>query len=166
MIVMIIVGAHVFGHLLTLTRTTQDIVDATAGLETSRWTVMVLILPVYLVLGFFMDRIAILFLTVPVTLPAIVSPGFDPIWFGSVVIIAAEIGMVTPPLGLNVFVVSRFTRRPIERLFVGVASHVAARIAILAVLVAFPALTLRLPGTMGALTPSMARTATRRRRPP
>lgn len=148
MIVMIIVGAHVFGYFFTLTQVTQTLVSDIAALEMSRWAVLALILLVYLILGFFMDQIAILFLTVPVTLPVIVSLGFDPIWFGIIVIITAEIGMVTPPLGLNVFVVSQFTNQPLEKIFVGVAPHVAAHLVILAVLVAFPVLTLWLPSTM------------------
>ncbi|MEM9013369.1 MAG: TRAP transporter large permease [Pseudomonadota bacterium] len=149
MIIMIIVGAHIFGYFFTLTQVTQNLVSAIGDLEMSRWTIIVLVLLVYLVLGFFMDQIAILFLTVPVTLPVIVGLGFDPIWFGIIVIITAEIGMVTPPLGLNVFVVSQFTKQPLERIFAGVAPHVAAHIGILAVLVAFPILTLWLPSTMG-----------------
>src|SRR5690625_6758542 len=81
---------------------------------------MAVILLGYVILGFFMDQVAILILTVPVVLPLVVSLGFDPVWFGVVVVVTAEVGMVTPPLGMNVFVVARYTKMPLNELFVGV----------------------------------------------
>ena len=104
-----------------------------------------LIILMYLALGCVLDQIAILFLTVPVVLPVIVSLGFDPIWFGIIVIITAEIGLVTPPVGLNAFVVSAYSKIPIQDVFIGVAPHVVAHLLILS---AFPSLITWLPSTL------------------
>ncbi len=111
-------------------------------------TIMFLILLGYIILGFFMDQIAILILTVPVVLPTVIALGFDPIWFGVIVVVTAEVGMVTPPLGMNVFVVARYTRRPIGELFRGVMPHVWAHLIVIALLTLFPGLVLWLPSTM------------------
>ncbi len=148
MVLFIILGAHIFGYFFTLTRVTNDITSWVGALEMSRWGILVIILIGYLILGFFMDQIAILILTVPVVLPLIYQLEFDPIWFGVLVIVTAEVGMVTPPLGMNVFVVARYTRRPLGEIFLGVAPHVWAHLLVIALLAAFPAITLWLPSTM------------------
>ncbi|MEO8248534.1 MAG: TRAP transporter large permease subunit, partial [Burkholderiales bacterium] len=90
----------------------------------------------------------ILVLTVPIVLPLIKSLGFDPVWFGVIIIVTAEVGLVTPPVGLNVFVVSRYTGRPLKEVFTGVWPHVVAHLLLLALLVAFPQIILWLPSTM------------------
>lgn len=148
MIIMIIVCAKVFGYFFTLTQSTQNIVAWVGQLDVSKWLVMTLILFGYIILGCLMDQIAILILTVPIVLPLVKSLGFDPVWFGVIVIVTAEVGLVTPPVGLNVFVVSRYTKRPLAEIFAGVWPHVIAHIALLAVLVAFPQIILWLPSTM------------------
>lgn len=148
MILVVIMAAHIFGYFFTLTGVTQSLVGWIGDLEISRWVVIALILAVYIVLGCFLDQISVLILTVPLSLPLILSLGFDPVWFGILVIITAEIGMVTPPIGLNVFVVSRYTGRPVEEVFYGTAPHVVTQILLLAVLVSFPGIILWLPSTM------------------
>lgn len=148
MVLFIIMGAHIFGYFFTLTRVTNDITSWVAALETSRWMILAVILLGYLILGFFMDQIAILILTVPVILPLILQLGYDPVWFGVLVVVTAEVGMVTPPLGMNVFVVARYTRRPLGELFRGVVPHVWAHLIVIAILAAFPEITLWLPSTM------------------
>ena len=102
----------------------------------------------YIVLGCLMDQIAILILTVPIVLPLIKALGFDPVWFGVIVIVVAEVGLVTPPVGLNVFVVSRYAKRPLQEIFAGVWPHVFSHLLLLAVLVAFPSIILWLPTQM------------------
>ncbi|MGE0314445.1 MAG: TRAP transporter large permease [Lautropia sp.] len=148
MIFMIIVGAHVFGYFFTLTRTTQDIVSAVGAWQVSPWLVLTAILFGYLLLGCIMDQIAILILTVPVVLPVIVSLGFDPVWFGVLVIVIAEVGLLTPPVGLNVFVVARYADRPVGEVFAGVWPHVVAHLILIAILAAFPQIILWLPSHM------------------
>jgi tripartite ATP-independent transporter DctM subunit len=148
MIIMIVVCAKVFGYFLTLTQTTQSIVQWVGALQISRWWVLVFILFGYLVLGCLMDQIAILILTVPIVLPLIKTLGFDPVWFGVIVIVVAEVGLVTPPVGLNVFVVSRYAKRPLQEIFAGIWPHVFSHLLLLAVLVAFPQIILWLPAQM------------------
>lgn len=148
MILFIILGAHVFGYFLTLSRVTNELAGWIGGLGLAPLIIMAIILIGYLILGFFMDQIAILILTVPVMLPVITQLGFDPVWFGVVVIVTAEVGMVTPPMGMNVFVVARYTRRPLGELFRGVMPHVWAHLLVIALLVLFPSLVLWLPSTM------------------
>lgn len=148
MIVMIILGAHIFGYFFTLTQSTQSLVAWIGSLQVSPWLVIALILFGYLILGCLMDQVAILILTVPIVLPLVKSLGFDPVWFGVIVIVMAEVGMVTPPVGLNVFVVARYTGRPLAEIFQGVTPHVIAHLILVAVLVAFPQIILWLPSTM------------------
>lgn len=148
MIFMIIVGARVFGYFFTLTQATQQIVALVAALAVSKWVILALILTGYLILGCIMDQVAILILTVPVVLPVIKALGFDPVWFGVIVIVLAEVGLLTPPVGLNVFVVSRYTGRPVEEVFAGIWPHVWAHLVLIAVLVAFPSIILWLPNRM------------------
>ena len=148
MIVMIILGAHIFGYFFTLTQSTQELVAWIGTLKISPWVVIAIILAGYFVLGCLMDQVAILILTVPIVLPLVKSLGFDPVWFGVIVIVMAEVGLVTPPVGLNVFVVARYTKRPLVEIFHGVGPHVVAHLILVAILVAFPQIILWLPSTM------------------
>lgn len=148
MILMIVIGAHIFGFFLTLSQVTQMTVAFITSLDVSPYVVMAMIVFVYIILGCFMDQLAILILTVPIVVPAITALGFDPVWFGVVVVVTAEVGMVTPPLGLNVFVVARYSGRPLEEIFAGIAPHVVAHLLVIAALIAWPSLVLWLPSTM------------------
>lgn len=149
MIVTILVGASIFGYFFTLTHVTQDLVAWTGSLQTSRWVIITLILFGYIVLGSFMDQIAILVLTVPIVLPLIKTLGFDPIWFGVIKIVTAEVGMITPPVGLNCFIVARYAKRPVAEVFHGTFPHFIAHLIAIAILVAFPSIILWLPSQMG-----------------
>lgn len=148
MISMILVGASIFGYFFTMTRLTQDLVHWVGALDVSRWIVITLILAGYIVLGSFMDQIAILVLTIPVVLPLIKALGFDPLWFGVVKIVTAEVGMITPPIGLNCFIVARYANRPVSEVFHGIFPHFVAHLLAIAIFVAFPAVVLWLPSRM------------------
>lgn len=148
MIVTILVGASIFGYFFTLTHVTQDLVAWVGSLETSRWVIITLILCGYIVLGSFMDQIAILVLTVPIVMPLIKSLGFDPIWFGVIKIVTAEVGMITPPVGLNCFIVARYAKRPVAEVFHGTFPHFIAHLIAIAIMVAFPSIILWLPSQM------------------
>jgi tripartite ATP-independent transporter DctM subunit len=149
MITMILLGATIFGYFFTLTHVTQDLIAWVGGLPTSRWVIIFVILCGYIVLGSFMDQIAILVLTVPIVLPLIKTLGFDPIWFGVIKIVTAEVGMITPPIGLNCFIVARYANRPVGEVFHGTLPHFIAHLIAIAVLVAFPSIILWLPSHMG-----------------
>ena len=148
MVIMIIIGAQVFAYFFTLTQTTQAIVTTIAGLAVDRHVVLVLILVVYVVLGCFLDTVAILFLTIPSVLPIVKTLAFDPVWFGILVIVTCEVGLLTPPVGMNCFVVSRYAGRPLDEVFGGAMPHVYAHVLLIALLIAFPQLVLWLPSTM------------------
>lgn len=148
MIGLIIVCAQLYGTFLTITGATQSLIEwvSSAGLHPAIFIGCLMLL--YLVLGCFLDQISILILTVPVALPLVVSLGYDPIWFGIIIILLAEVGIVTPPVGLNVFVVSRVTGVPVEKVFSGVYPHVFAHILLIILLVSFPAIIMWLPSHM------------------
>lgn len=148
MIIMIIVCAKVFGYFFTLTQSTQALVAWVSALDVSRWFILALIMLGYLILGCLMDQVAILILTVPIVLPVIKALGFDPVWFGVMVILMAEVGLVTPPVGLNVFVVARYARRPLAEIFGGVWPHVFSHLMLVVTLAAFPQIVLWLPSKM------------------
>jgi C4-dicarboxylate transporter, DctM subunit len=148
MIIMIIVCAKVFGYFITLTQSAQAIVAWVGALDVSRWVVIAMVLLGYLVLGCLMDQVAILILTVPIVLPLMKSLGFDPVWFGVIIVVMAEVGLVTPPVGLNVFVVARYAKRPLTELFRGVLPHVFSHLLLVVVMVAFPQIVLWLPSQM------------------
>lgn len=148
MIVLIIICAHIFSYYFTLTGVTQALVSMVGDLDVDRWVILALMIILYLVLGCFMDQIAILFLTVPVTLPIMMSLGYDPFWFGVIVIITAEIGLVTPPIGLNVFVVAAYSNVKVQDIFIGVFPHVITHILVIILLSIFPAIVTWLPETV------------------
>jgi C4-dicarboxylate transporter DctM subunit len=149
MIGLIVICAQIFGYFLTLTEATQRLVQWIDALALAPYVVIACIALLYLVLGCFLDQLSILILTIPIVLPVVVKLGFDPIWFGIFVIVLAEIGMVTPPVGLNVFIVARSTGMPVEQVFAGVLPHVVAHVLFVALLIAFPQIILWLPSTMG-----------------
>ncbi|GGC60806.1 TRAP transporter large permease [Chelatococcus reniformis] len=148
MVLMVIVAAHVLAYFLVLTSVTENLISWVNGLGLPRWGVLMVIYAIFLILGCFLDLAAILVLTIPVVLPLVVSLGYDPIWFGIMVIVLGEVGLVTPPVGLNVFVVARVTKQPVIEVFRGVTPHVFAHLIAIAVLTIFPELVLWLPSTM------------------
>jgi tripartite ATP-independent transporter DctM subunit len=148
MIFLILVGAHIFGYFFALTGVTQQLISFIGDAGVPPLAVIVFILAIVLVLGCFLDQIAILVLTVPVALPVVNALGYDPIWFGVIMIVAGEVGMVTPPVGLNAFVVARYAKRSLEEVFRGSWPHVVAHLLLIALLVAVPQLVLWLPSFM------------------
>lgn len=149
MIAFIVISAMIFGYFLTMSQVTQGIIDGVVGSEIQPWTVIIFLVVMYIVLGFFMDIIAILILTIPLVHPLIVQLGFDPVWFAVITIVVCELGMVTPPLGMNVFVISKSTGIPVGTVFRGSVPHVIAHLIAVALLLAFPGLVMWLPNTMG-----------------
>lgn len=145
MLAIIILGAHIFTTFFALTQTTQMIISWVGDLQVNRWVILAVLILIILILGCFMDQMAILVLTVPVVAPLLSSMGFDLVWFGVILIVTAEVGLVTPPLGLNCFVVSKYAKVPVGTVFRGIMPHVGAHLIAIVILVAFPALALWLP---------------------
>jgi tripartite ATP-independent transporter DctM subunit len=148
MIVMILLGASVFGYFFALTQVSQDLVVWVGTLHVSRWLILVILLLCYIVLGSFMDQLAILVLTVPIVVPLMIALDFNLIWFGVIKIVTAELGMVTPPIGLNCHIVARYSGRPVMEVFHGTLPHVIAHVIALGILIAFPGIILWLPEHM------------------
>lgn len=148
MILAIIMGAEVFGHFLVETRVAPNLVDWMSGLPISPFAVMLIISLFYLILGFFLDQIAILALTVPVVLPLVEQFGYDPVWFGIFIVLLAEIGLVTPPMGLNAFVVARSAGRPVGEVFLGAVPYLVAMLIVAFVFLVWPEIVLWLPTYM------------------
>ena len=148
MLALILLGAHVFSTFFALTQATQGAVKWVGGLPVPPWTIIIVLVIIYIILGCFMDQMAILVLTVPIVVPMLTAMQFDPIWFGVVLIVTAELGMVTPPFGLNAFVVSKYSKTPIGEVFRGSWPHIIAHIIAIGILLLFPALSLWLPSRM------------------
>jgi len=148
MILMIVMCAHVLAYFLVMTNVTESLLAWVKAVGIPGWGILIILYALYLVLGCFMDLAAMLVLTIPVVLPIVKGLGYDPIWFGIIVVVLGEVGMVTPPVGLNVFVVARVTGKPASEIFRGVWPHVIAHLGAVAVLTLWPQLVLWLPGTM------------------
>ncbi len=151
MIFMIIIGAMVFGVFLTLTGSTQDLINAIHQSGMSKWWVFLTFLLMYVILGFFLDQLAILILTLPLVFPIMMSLGFDPIWLGILFVKTAEIGLVSPPLGLNVYIVGAVTKVPVSTVFRGIMPFLVADFTVLGLIILFPQLALYIPRISSAM---------------
>lgn len=148
MIMFMIVGAYILLRFLTITDLPGVLGQFLSGLPVSRMWILMGIILLYIFLGCFLDIFAAIILTSPVIFPAVQALGFDAIWFGVIVVRVMEIGMITPPIGLNVFVLSAVTNVPVGTIFRGIIPFVVTDVLHVALLVAIPALSLYLPETM------------------
>jgi C4-dicarboxylate transporter, DctM subunit len=146
-IMLIVVGAYLFGYFLTITQFTQKAVALLTSLPVGAYGVLALVMLGYLVLGAIMDELAMILLTVPIVFPAMVQLGFDPVWFGVIIVMAVTFGMICPPVGMNVFVINSIARDvPLVTIYRGTMPFIAVDLLRLVVLCAFPAIALWLPG--------------------
>jgi tripartite ATP-independent transporter DctM subunit len=146
----VLIGALCFGYFLTITQTPQHVTEFLTGLGVGRYGVLVLILLMYLVLGCLMDAMAMIILTVPIVFPVVTALGFDPIWFGIIIVMTVELGLIHPPVGMNVFVIKSVIKDVnMSTIFAGVLPFVATDLIRLALLIAFPLLATWLPQHMG-----------------
>ncbi|MEY7851751.1 TRAP transporter large permease [Natrarchaeobius sp. A-rgal3] len=149
MIFFIIIGAVIFTRYMAYTRLTQDIVNFINGLPVGVLGTVIILLTIYILLGTFMDQIAVLILTLPITFPLFVHEfGYSAVWFGIVLIKTVEIGLVTPPLGMNVYVASSTVDVDIGDAFRGASVFLTVDIVILAAMIAFPEMVMWLPDLM------------------
>ncbi len=145
----ILIGALIFGYFLTITQVPQKLTVFLTGLGIGPYGVLVLIMLMYLVLGCIMDAMAMIILTVPIVFPVIQTLGFDPIWFGVIIVMTVELGLIHPPVGMNVFVIKSVIKDvKLSTVFYGVMPFVLTDIVRLAVLIAFPILATWLPSHM------------------
>jgi C4-dicarboxylate transporter, DctM subunit len=145
----VLIGAILFGYFLTVTQTPQNVTAFITGLGMGRYGVLAVIMLMYLALGCLMDAMAMIILTVPIIFPVITSLGFDPVWFGVIIVMTVELGLIHPPVGMNVFVIKTVVKDvSFSTIFLGVIPFVLTDITRLVVLIAFPAIALWLPGRM------------------
>ena len=145
----VLIGALLFGYFLTITQTPQKLTEFLTGLGIGRYGVLALIMVMYLLLGCLMDAMAMIILTVPIIFPVIMHLGFDPIWFGVIIVMTVELGLIHPPVGMNVFVIKSVVQEvSFTTIFKGVIPFVLTDILRLLILIAFPAIALWLPGRM------------------
>lgn len=152
MIFLIIVGASIFSYFVSLSQLPGELVGWIQSLDLPPTLVIVMLLLMYLVLGSVFDTIAAMVITLPFVFPLVTSMGYDPIWWGVINIMVIEIGLVTPPIGINVFVLHGMAKDlPLATIFRGVLPFLIADLARLAVLVAIPAISLWLPRALGLM---------------
>jgi C4-dicarboxylate transporter DctM subunit len=145
----VLIGALLFGYFLTITQSPQKLTAFLTGLGVGRYGVLALIMVMYLVLGCLMDAMAMIILTVPIIFPVVTQLGFDPIWFGIIIVMTVELGLIHPPVGMNVFVIkSVISEVSFTTIFKGVLPFVATDILRLVILISFPVIALWLPSRM------------------
>ena len=145
----VLIGALLFGYFLTVTQTPQKITMFLTGLGLGRYGVLALIMLMYLVLGCLMDAMAMIILTVPIIFPVITTLGFDPVWFGVIIVMTVELGLIHPPVGMNVFVIKSVVHDvDFLTIFKGVLPFIVTDLIRLTILIAFPMIALYLPSRM------------------
>jgi tripartite ATP-independent transporter DctM subunit len=149
MIFTILVGALVFNAFLAVTTIPMELAGWVSGLALPPVSIMAIILLMYIMLGTFLDELSMILLTLPIFYPVVIRLGFDPIWFGVVIVLVVEMGMISPPVGMTMFVVKGIAPDiPIETIYKGVLPFVIAVVVLMVLLVAFPQLALFLPRLM------------------
>ena len=148
MLFMIILGAMIFGYFLSVSQVPSNLASTVGNLPVNRYVILAIILIIILALGCVMDSMAIVLLTVPVFYPMIVGLDFNPIWFGILVVRVTEMGLITPPVGLNVFIIKGISGVPIGTIFRGVIPHLVADALEVIFLISVPQVALFLPNMM------------------
>ena len=149
LIFLILIGATLFSQFIAITRIPADLAELLIGLNLPKVAVLALILFTYIMLGMFMEGFAMMVLTLPVVFPIITALGYDPIWFGVIMVIVLEMGLIDPPVGVNVFVVKGIAGDvPMNDIFIGILPFWLAMIVTIVILVIVPEIALVLPNSM------------------
>lgn len=154
MVLMLITGAVIFGKFLAVTRIPFEIASWVGGLNMAPALVIAVIIVIYFLGGCFMDALAFVTLTVPIFFPVVMELGYDPIWFGIIIVMVTEMGVITPPVGINVYVVYGVAQNvlshhvPLEKIFKGIIPFLVALIIGVIILIALPDIILFLPHLM------------------
>jgi C4-dicarboxylate transporter DctM subunit len=146
MVMIIVAGAVVFGHFLAVSRIPFELASWLAGLPLPGWIVMGFIILFFLVAGCFVDALALILLTIPIFYPVVMGLHYHPIWFGVIIVVVTQMGVISPPVGVNVYVVSGIERDiPLQKIFKGAIPFLVALILAAIILMAFPQISLFLP---------------------
>ena len=149
MVFMIIAGASMFGHAITIIRLPVGITEFVAGVGLGPLGFIIAVMALIFVLGMFLEAIAIILITTPILLPTMIHLGIDPIWYGILLMVNLELAMITPPVGMNLFVIKGITDQPLSEVVKGAAPFVVLMLAGLALLIAVPSLATWLPYSAG-----------------
>jgi tripartite ATP-independent transporter DctM subunit len=148
-IMVIVAGAFIFGHFLTVTNIPTMMVDWVAAMNLNKYLVFASVVIIYYVISMFMDELALITLTIPIFYPLIISVGWDPIWFGVIMVLLVEIGVIAPPVGINVFVIHGVAKDvPISTIYRGIFPFLACMFLLAIILMVFPVLATWLPSFM------------------
>jgi tripartite ATP-independent transporter DctM subunit len=146
MVIFIITGAVIFGHFMAVSTIPFVLADWLGGLPIHPMAIMVVIVFIYFIGGFFMDAMGLIVVTIPIFFPIVEKLGFDPIWFGVIIVLVTEMGVITPPVGVNVFVIKGIAPDvPLMHIFKGIFPFLVALIIVTAILVLFPQIATFLP---------------------
>ncbi len=146
MVLVIVVGAVIFGRFLAVTLLPQTLADGLAALPLPPWAVMGLVIVFFLFSGCFIDALGLILLTIPIFYPVVIALGYDPIWFGVIIVVVTQMGVISPPVGVCVYVVSGMERDiPLQTVFRGALPFLGALIVAAMLLLAFPSISLFLP---------------------
>ena len=148
MIFMLIIGSFIFAHFLALTKLPFFLSGLLTELSISKYVILCAVIFLYIILGMFLDIFSCIILTVPIIHPVIASMGFDTIWFGVIMVRMMEIGLITPPIGMNAFMLAGVSKLPLETIFKGIVPFFMADIVHVFILVIFPQISLWLPRSM------------------
>jgi C4-dicarboxylate transporter, DctM subunit len=149
MVFMIIAGAGLFGHAITIIRLPVGVTEAVTQMGLGQMEFILVVMAMIFVMGMFLESIAIILITTPILMPTLVQLGIDPVWYGILLMINLELAMITPPVGMNLFVIKGITDAPLSEVVKGASPFVMLLIVALAVLAIFPQLALWLPHTAG-----------------
>ncbi len=149
MVFMIIAGAAMFGHAITIIRLPVGVTELVANLGLGQTGFIVAVMVLIFILGMFLESIAIILITTPILLPTLVGLGIDPIWYGVLLMINLELAMITPPVGMNLFVIKGITDAPLSEVVKGASPFVVLMLCGLGLLIAFPGLATWLPLSAG-----------------
>lgn len=146
MAIFMCMSATIFGYFLAVTRTPQMLQEFITGLDVSRYVIIAIILVIYMIMGCIMDGLAMTLITVPIFLPTVRALGFDPIWFGVIIVIVNNIGAMTPPVGLNAYVTAGVLKDvPLKSIFKGVTPFIIAALICTLLCILFPSICTWLP---------------------
>ena len=146
MVMVIVVGAMVFGHFMAVTKIPFILADWVVGLPLPSVAIMGIIVLIYILGGCFMDALALITLTIPILYPVVLALSFDPIWFGVIIVLVTEMGVITPPVGVNVYVIKGIAGDvPLETIFKGILPFLGALIVTVGILIGFPKIATFLP---------------------
>jgi tripartite ATP-independent transporter DctM subunit len=149
MVFLILIGAHVFGYFLTISQIPDQLSILATEWGLSKYAILALIIFAYIIMGCFMEGLALMVLTIPIVYPLVLELGFDPIWFGVIITLVMEMSLITPPVGINVFIISGISKDvPMYVIFRGIIPFWCAMLVCVILLILFPQIATWLPLTM------------------